>query len=294
MRLIAVIRFGQTTDIHLPVVMSGPTRKKAGEIMEQEKKRTKKSKRKPKPVQTESIARQKEPNCNACFPTEAELERLKSDPKCAEARGVNFPPKEYPEDPRFPGKQLLAGRQCTIDLQSLVKVNTFQEFVMLLKGILPYWIERWHFNPVCAQNVMLCIRQRGAELRKQDGVNVVAIPDDFYGQQDWLTDAEKALGDHILYIDKTTKQVAWDPDNPDYISLKDAAEKSGGLHTASALGKHIRKKGDDIRWMTYGQRSRVNKSDYESHIKTIKNVSAIRERHQTKTTSALANKHNIQ
>lgn len=179
------------------------------------------------------------------------------------------------------------------DIAKILSTKTLQEIVKLIGGILPFWCDNCLGHTPYGEALILIIRGQAVELREKHDGDVLVVPGpeaDLLSIQDWATSTERALRDHILWSDETTKRVVWDDDNPDYISLKDAADKSGGRFTAKALGKHLRRKNNTTQWMNYKQRTKVNRPDFDSYLKRDKEIAQTRERASNQSARIEANR----
>jgi len=168
------------------------------------------------------------------------------------------------------------------DTSKIYSAETPLELARQVKRLLPFWCDNCLGHTPHGEALLLCIRDRAVEVREQyGGHDVPESPGpeaDTYAIRDWATSVEQALKDHIVYVDEKTKQVVWDADNPGYITLKDAVERSGALYDIRSFGKKLRKPTNVIKWMNLRQRTKVNRLDFESELRRLEDTEKASER----------------
>lgn len=178
----------------------------------------------------------------------------------------------------------------------IFKAKNIQDSIIILKEILPDLLdvfkqEEYQLIDSDIEVIELSIGDQLVELRAKSDIDIPPIPSPFslLGCKDWITTYEKAMKEHMCWFDETTKRVVWDDDDPNFITVKDAADKSGGLFTVKSLGKHLRRKNNDIRWMNLGRRTKVHKQDFDSYLKAMRRIEQTRERISSKKGKNKAN-----
>lgn len=160
----------------------------------------------------------------------------------------------------------------------LTKRNITIDYYMSLLDEIFDWLDNNHYRNT-TERLLDSIEESAIRLRESYPF-LPAIPHFTRRWQvrDWRTSAKMALKNYICYVDETTKRVLWDADDPNYITVKEAAALSGGLFTDKTLGKRLRKKDNTIKWMNLRKRTKVQKDDLKKHIKLLKEMDKHRER----------------
>jgi hypothetical protein len=173
----------------------------------------------------------------------------------------------------------------------IFKVKTLKDSIKLLKDIVPQLEDCFDYiHPSDKEVVILGLRKLLVKIRAKYHL-VRSVPSDLLELEDYITDLELASKESIVWVNKTIKRVLWDAEDPNYITVKKAADKSGGLFTEKNFGKHLRKKSNDIRWMNLSKHSKVNEFDFNSYLKKERQIEKTRERINSKKGT---NKANIQ
>ncbi len=170
------------------------------------------------------------------------------------------------------------GAKTETDYCLLIKAKNLKSFISELEKITAWWKKvSSKYTGLCDLMLQL-IRSCIAEQAMKTDIKLLPLPSDYNELKCWLATVKIKLKDHVIFVNEDTKQVVWDNDDQNYITLKDAADKSGGLYTGKSLGKHLRRKSNTMRWMNLSRRSKVHKDDFDSHIKTLKKIPKRRER----------------
>jgi hypothetical protein len=88
----------------------------------------------------------------------------------------------------------VAALRCLTEMEGrLLKTETIQDGITILKEILPYWITHQHDYPIQAEYLLAVTRYWLVAYRSISDREIPPIPSDLLGIQDWITDVERAL-----------------------------------------------------------------------------------------------------